>query len=113
RGRMRTPFIAGNWKMNTTRAEAVALAKAVAEGVGQTSAAVEVAVCPPFPYLEAVAAAVAGSTVGVGGQNMYFKESGAYTGEISPGMLKDVGCKYVILGHSERRQFFGDTDELV
>lgn len=109
---MRTPFIAGNWKMNTSRAEAVALAQTVALRVGQ-QASVDVAVCPPFPYLEAVGQTVQGSAVGLGGQNMYFKDSGAYTGEVSPVMLCDVGCRYVILGHSERRQFFGETDEII
>lgn len=110
---MRKPFIAGNWKMNTTRAEAVALAKAVAEKVDSSFAGVEVAVCPPFVYLEAVAAALAGSSVGLGAQNAYHEKSGAYTGEISVGMLRDIGCQYVILGHSERRQLLGETDEFI
>jgi len=110
---MRKPFIAGNWKMNTTRAEAVALAKAVAEKVDSSFAGVEVAVCPPFVYLEAVAAALAGSSVGLGAQNAYHEKSGAYTGEISVSMLRDIGCQYVILGHSERRQLLGETDEFI
>jgi len=99
--------------MNTTRAEAVALAKAVAEKIDSSFAGVEVAVCPPFVYLEAVAAALAGSSVGLGAQNAYHEKSGAYTGEISVGMLRDIGCKYVILGHSERRQLLGETDEFI
>ena len=107
---MRKNFIAGNWKMNATRAEAVSLASAVAAKVGN-SAAVEVAVCPPSLYLEAVAEAVKGSAVGVGGQNCYHEAKGAFTGEISPQMLVDIGCKYAILGHSERRQIFHETNE--
>lgn len=106
---MRRKFIAGNWKMNTTRAEAVALARAVADAVGAESA-VEVAVCPPSVYLDAVGQVLAGSAVGLGGQNCYHASKGAFTGEISAAMLKDVGCRYVILGHSERRQLFQETD---
>jgi len=103
---MRTPFIAGNWKMNTTRAEAVALA----EGLKDAGEGVDVAVCPPSVYLDAVVTALEGSSVGVGAQNMYHEASGAYTGELSAGMLTDIGCKYVILGHSERRHILGETD---
>ena len=108
----RRPFIAGNWKMNLDRAGSVALAGGIAEKVGG-EAAVEVAVCPPACYLEAVAGAVQGSAVGVGGQNMYQEPSGAFTGELSGQMLLDIGCTYVILGHSERRQYFGETDESI
>lgn len=109
---MRTIFIAGNWKMNLDRAEGVALAGGVAQQIG-SAADVEVAVCPPFPYLQAVLAAVEGSAVGVGAQNMHQEASGAFTGEVAGPMLKDIGCKYVILGHSERRQYFHETDEVV
>ncbi len=109
---MRRYFIAGNWKMHTGRAEAVALAGGIAQRVGNSSA-VDVAVCPPAVYLEAVIAAVKGSAVGVGGQNMHDEAKGAFTGEVAGPMLADIGCKYVILGHSERRQFFGDTDAWV
>jgi triosephosphate isomerase len=96
--------------MNKTRTEAVALAKAVAAGF-TAAEEVDVAVCPPNVYLEAVAQAIDGSSVALGGQNMYEADFGAFTGEVNGAMLLDIGCKYVILGHSERRQFFGETDE--
>jgi triosephosphate isomerase len=105
---MRKKFIAGNWKMNTSRADGVALAAAVANAVGN-SAKVEVAVCPPSLYLEAIGKAIAGSAVGLGAQNCYHEAKGAFTGEISPGMLVDIGCTYVILGHSERRAIFRES----
>jgi len=105
---MRKKFIAGNWKMNTTRAEGVALAAAVAKGVG-SKRDVEVAVCPPSLYLSAVGEAIRGSVVGLGAQNCYHEAKGAFTGEVSPAMLVDVGCKYVILGHSERRAIFRES----
>ena len=106
---MRKPFIAGNWKMNCSKAEAVALAKAIAEKAPRDNQ-VEIAVCPPAVYLEAVGQALAGSAVGLGGQNVYHENNGAFTGEISTAMLLDVGCRYVILGHSERRQLMNETD---
>ncbi|HZN34717.1 MAG TPA: triose-phosphate isomerase [Pirellulaceae bacterium] len=105
---MRRKFIAGNWKMNTTRAEGVALAKAIAAKVGASSP-VEVAVCPPSLYLEAVGQALAGSAVGLGAQNCYHEAKGAFTGEIAPPMLRDIGCTYVIVGHSERRAIFQES----
>jgi len=105
---MRRKFIAGNWKMNTTRAEGVALAAAVAKWVG-TATDVEVAVCPPSVYLAAIGEALVGSAVGLGAQNCYHEAKGAFTGEISTAMLLDVGCKYVILGHSERRAIFKES----
>lgn len=105
---MRRKFIAGNWKMNTTRAEAVALAGAIASKL-PVGADVEVAVCPPSLYLDSVAQALKNSAVGLGAQNCYHEGKGAFTGEISPPMLVDIGCKYVILGHSERRQIFKET----
>ena len=107
---MRRPFIAGNWKMNLDRAAAVELAGGLAKEAGGAGG-VELAVCPPSLYLEAVAAAVAGSEVGLGAQNMYHEPKGAFTGEISAAMLCDLGCKYVILGHSERRHVLGETDD--
>lgn len=109
---MRTPLIVGNWKMNTDLASGTALASAVAVAVGQR-ADVELAVCPPFPYLAAVRQTLSGSRIGLGAQNCAAEAKGAFTGEVSPGMLKDVGCDWVILGHSERRHLLGETDALV
>jgi triosephosphate isomerase len=107
---MRRKFIAGNWKMNTSRAEGIALASAIAAKVGASSE-VEVAVCPPDVYLEAVGQAIKNSAVGLGGQNCYHEAKGAFTGEVSPQMLRDIGCTYVILGHSERRQYFKESNQ--
>jgi triosephosphate isomerase len=98
--------------MNLNRQEAVELAKAVAAGARKFPH-VELAVCPPSIYLDAVGRALVGSEIGLGAQNMYHEASGAFTGEISAGMLLDVGCRYVILGHSERRHLLGETDEQV
>ena len=109
---MRKFFIAGNWKMNLLRESSVALVRQVSQAVGDSSQ-VDVAVCPPSIYLADVAAAAEGTKVGVGSQNAYFAADGAFTGEVSCAMLQDVGCKYVILGHSERRTLFGETDALV
>ncbi|MFM7071393.1 MAG: triose-phosphate isomerase, partial [Planctomycetota bacterium] len=109
---MRRPFIAGNWKMNLTKAEAIALAQAVAAKVG-TGHAVEITVCPPAVHLDAVAAVLKGTGVGLGAQNVYFQANGAFTGELSVAMLVDLGVQYVILGHSERRRIMGETNEQV
>ena len=106
---MRRPFIAGNWKMNLTRAQSVALAKEIAERANV--AHVDLAVCPSSVYLDAVGAAIQGSSIRLGAQNMYFESGGAYTGEISGAMLQDLQCDFVILGHSERRHVLGETDE--
>jgi triosephosphate isomerase len=108
---MRRPFVAGNWKMNTTRAEAAALASAIAEGIGPGTVC-DVTVCPPFPYLGVVREALGASTVAVGAQDVFWEERGAYTGEVSVAMLAEY-CQHVIIGHSERRQYFGETDESV
>jgi triosephosphate isomerase len=107
---MRTPFIGGNWKMNTNKASAVALAKSVAAGV---PAGVEVGVAPPFVYLDAVGAAIAGSKLLLGAQDAYFQKNGAFTGEISLEMLKDLGVKFCLAGHSERRHVLGESADLV
>ena len=103
--------VAGNWKMNTTVSEAVALAAGVRDGA-ESVLGVELVVCPPFVSLAAVSDAIKGSSVKVGAQNMHFEDSGAFTGEVSPAMLQGL-CDYVILGHSERRQMFAETDETV
>jgi len=106
---MRTPIIAGNWKMNLHLEDAIALAKGVAKGTDGAQN-VDVVVGPTFVCLAKVADALEGTHVGVAAQNMHTATSGAFTGELSPTMLKDAGCSYVILGHSERRQYFGETD---
>ena len=112
---MPASLVAGNWKMNTTLAEAVELAAAIAE-VSKEGASglggVDIVLCPPYLSLSAVAEAVSGSAVKVGAQNMHYEDSGAFTGEVSPLMLQGI-CEYVILGHSERRQIFGETDDMV
>jgi triosephosphate isomerase len=107
---MRRPLIAGNWKMNLDRATSTSLAEGVAKAAAGLEG-VDLAICPPSVYLCAVAKALAGSKVGLGAQNMYFEANGAFTGEVSASMLVDLGCKYVILGHSERRHILGETDQ--
>ena len=107
---MRKTIIAGNWKMNKTPSEAAELAAAIAQIQG---AKCEVVICPPFVDLFFAKKALEGSNVKLGAQNCHWKESGAFTGEISADMLIEAGCDYVILGHSERRQYFGETDETV
>ncbi len=106
---MRTPFVAGNWKMNKTPDAAAAFVREIAPGLNAIDG-IDIAVCPPFLAIPAVAQVLAGTRIGVGAQNMYYEVSGAYTGEISPAMLQGL-CRYVILGHSERRALFGETDE--
>ncbi len=109
---MRRLLIAGNWKMNKTVPEALKLVRELKELVSDVEDR-DVLVCPPFTALYPVGKELEGSNIALGGQNMFYEESGAFTGEISPVMLKDVGCAYVILGHSERRHIFGETDELI
>lgn len=106
---MRTPFVAGNWKLNKTAEEAVAFVREIRYGLNQIEG-IDIAVCPPFIAIPAVAEVLQASKIGVGAQNMYYEDSGAYTGECSAPMLKPF-CQYVILGHSERREYFGETDE--
>ena len=106
---MRTPIVAANWKMHKTVAEAVELTRAVRKALADVHG-VEVVLCPPFTALTAVRDAIGPARIGLGAQNMYFEAQGAFTGEISPPMLAEM-CQYVILGHSERRQFFGETDD--
>ena len=108
---MRKPIIAGNWKMNKTPSEAKALVEALAPLVADVSC--DVVVCTPAVNFAAVSEAIKGTNIKLGAQNMHWKESGAYTGELSAAMLKECGVEYVILGHSERRQYFGETDATV
>jgi len=111
---MRKPFVAGNWKMNTDSHSSVELAQTIASGSSDVAGhKVTVAVCPPFIYLQAVAGALSASSIAFGAQNFYFEPDGAFTGEISASMLKDIGCTYVLCGHSERRHVIGETDELI
>ena len=107
---MRKPIIAGNWKMNKTGAETGALISALKPLVADVKD-VDIVVCPPFVNLEAASKALAGSNIKLGAQNMHYEQSGAFTGEVAPKMLLAFGVEYVILGHSERRQYFGETDE--
>lgn len=108
----RKPMVAGNWKMNKSVSEAVALIEDI-KRIFNLYARVDVVVCPPFTALAAASNAIAGTPLGLGAQNMHTEKSGAFTGEISAPMLRDLFCHYVILGHSERRQLFHETDELV
>jgi triosephosphate isomerase len=112
---MRKPFVAGNWKMNTDSHSSVVLAECIASGAMDVAASgrVTLAVCPPFVYLQVVAKALSASSIGVGAQDIYYEPKGAFTGEISASMLKDIGCTYCLCGHSERRHVVGETDELV
>ena len=109
----RKTFIAGNWKMNKTAAETKALAEALKESLAQFGDTVTMAVCPTFTSLATAVEVLKGSNVKVGAQNIHWADNGAFTGEISGAMLKEIGVEYVIIGHSERRQYFGETDETV
>lgn len=108
---MRRPIIAGNWKMNNTIEEAVSLVKELKDKVA--TAKCDVVICPTFLSLPAVVKECEGTNIMVGAQNMHFEDKGAYTGEVSPKMLKELRVKFVIIGHSERRQYFNETDETV
>ncbi|MFH1406594.1 MAG: triose-phosphate isomerase [Candidatus Omnitrophota bacterium] len=109
---MRIPIIAGNWKMNKTPNEASEFASALLRELSNEEG-VEIALCPAYPALLAVNSVIAGSRIKLGAQDVHWEHSGAYTGEVSVSMLKDSGCSYVIIGHSERRQYFGETNESV
>lgn len=110
---MRKTLIAGNWKMNNDIEQSLKLVKALKSLVEEFDKNVDVLVCPAFTSLFAVKEAIKGSNIKIGAQNIHFEENGAYTGEISPIMLKNMGIEYVIIGHSERRQYFNETDETV
>ena len=109
---MRRPLMAGNWKMNKTIDEAITMVKALKTAVADVKD-VEILVCPTYTALYAVFKEIKGSNINLGCQNLFWEAKGAFTGEISPSMVKDAGCSYAIVGHSERRQYFGETDETV
>ncbi len=110
---MRPKIIAGNWKMFKTPDESRDLVEGIKKKLTVPLGTTKAIVCPPFTSLSLVHALLAGTTIGLGAQNMYLEDEGAFTGEISPKMLRSVGCTYVILGHSERRQYFGETNEFI
>lgn len=111
---MRQPMVAGNWKMNGSRAFARELVQGVADGAAELAGRVSVVVCPPFPYLDQVLSLLDGqSVVSLGAQNLDYHDAGAYTGEVAGPMIRDIGCSYVIVGHSERRAYYGESDEIV
>jgi triosephosphate isomerase len=106
---MRQPLIAGNWKMNGSIDSVTTLVEGIKAGLDSVTTA-EMVVCPPYVYLPAVATLIGGTSISLGAQDVSDQEAGAYTGEVAPGMLTDVGCKYVIVGHSERRSIYGESD---
>lgn len=109
---MRQPLVAGNWKMNGSRASVAELLAGIKAGIGSVSRA-EVAVCPPFPFLQEAEAALQGTPITWGAQNLCTEVSGAYTGEVAAPMIREFGCKYVIVGHSERRQYYCEDNQVV
>lgn len=109
---MRKNVIAGNWKMNKLLGEAVDFVESTKNKIASAEK-VEAVVCAPFPYLPTLVEKAKGTDLAIAAQNMHFEESGAFTGEVSPAMLKDLGVSYVVLGHSERREMFAETDETV
>lgn len=111
---MRKPFIAGNWKMNTDRHNGPELVEGITDGLADMDADnIDIAVIPPFVYISNIVSAASNSKIAVGAQDVYFEQKGAFTGEISVAMLKDIGCTYCLCGHSERRHVIGETDELI
>lgn len=110
--KLRKPIVAGNWKMNKTVAEAIDLANALKRDLASCKD-VDVVLCPPFTALKSVGEAITGTHIDLGAQNMHWEKNGAFTGEVAAGMLRELYCHYVILGHSERRSYFGETDEIV
>jgi triosephosphate isomerase len=108
---MRQPLVAGNWKMNGSLDSVKPLVEGIKAGLDSVSTA-EMAICPPYVYIPAVAALLEGTSIALGAQDVNEQESGAYTGEVAPNMLKDVGCKYAIVGHSERRSIYGESDAI-
>ena len=109
---MRQTIVAANWKMHKTAPEAVELAREMRTKL-DAAGRVEVVLCPPFTALHAVAAALEGASIALGAQNVHWENEGAFTGEISPSMLREAGCRYVIIGHSERRTWFHESDDAV
>lgn len=110
---MRRKVVAGNWKMNKDLSGTIELISAIKNELSKSDTSTEVIVCPPFTSLETASTLLKGSSIKLGAQNMHYEDSGAFTGEISAEMLKSVGCQYVILGHSERRTLFGESDEMI
>ncbi|HAP67633.1 MAG TPA: triose-phosphate isomerase [Nitrospinae bacterium] len=109
---MRKPLIVGNWKMNNTTVESIDLTDRLKKAV-ENIKGVEIVVVPPFTSLDKVRGAIKGSNIKLGAQNLFWEDKGAYTGEVSPLMIEDLGCEYVIIGHSERREYFKESDEII
>lgn len=110
---MNAPLVVGNWKMHGSQSECRALARAIVQGLKKTPCRADVALAPPLTALGTVSNAIQRSAIKLASQNCHWQESGAFTGEVSPSMIKELGCEFVILGHSERRQIFGESDEMI